>query len=166
MKIQNIFKHRERQEGFTLIELLVVIAIISLLSSIVFASLSSARVKARDARRLSDIHQLVIALNLYASDNNGKYPIAGTFYCLGHTTATSCGNEQYTGNDALNAMIQPYIPVIPDDPKAHGHNPSTCWGDSYQYSSTPDGSGPLYIGTMKMHRLPQPLPVFLARTVV
>ena len=39
----------KNKNGFTLIELLVVVAIISLLSSIVFASLSSARAKGTDA---------------------------------------------------------------------------------------------------------------------
>lgn len=63
-----------KNKGFTLIELLVVVAIISLLSSIVFASLNTARAKARDARRLSDLHQLDNALALYASDHNGSYP--------------------------------------------------------------------------------------------
>lgn len=61
------------RRGFTLIELLVVIAIIGILSSIVLASLNSARKKGRDARRVADIKQLQLALELYY-DANGAYP--------------------------------------------------------------------------------------------
>ena len=61
--------------GFTLIELLVVIAIIGILSSIVLASLNSARQKGRDARRIADVKQLQLALELYY-DANGQYPTA------------------------------------------------------------------------------------------
>jgi prepilin-type N-terminal cleavage/methylation domain-containing protein len=46
------------KKGFTLIEMLVVIAIIGLLSSVVIIGLSSARAKARDARRITDVAQL------------------------------------------------------------------------------------------------------------
>ena len=60
--------------GFTLIELLVVIAIIGLLSSIVLASLNSARNKATVIRAASDLKQITNALVLYQSDNNGNYP--------------------------------------------------------------------------------------------
>ncbi|QQR82870.1 type II secretion system protein [Candidatus Campbellbacteria bacterium] len=62
--------------GFTLIELLVVIAIIGILSSVVLASLNSAREKARDAKRISDIKQIQLALELYADSHAGLYPAA------------------------------------------------------------------------------------------
>jgi type II secretion system protein G len=64
------------QKGFTLIELLVVIAIIGILSAVVLVSLNSARAKSRDARRLSDIRQIMTALEIYYNDN-GAYPDAG-----------------------------------------------------------------------------------------
>lgn len=60
--------------GFTLIELLVVIAIIGILSSVVLASLGTARLKGRDARRLSDMKQIRLALELWNDANNGEYP--------------------------------------------------------------------------------------------
>jgi len=63
------------QRGFTLIELLVVIAIIGLLSSVVLASLNTAREKSRDARRISDLRQIQTALELYYDDQTpGGYP--------------------------------------------------------------------------------------------
>jgi len=66
-----------RHGGFTLIELLVVIAIIGILATTVMTSLNSARAKARDVRRIADIHQLQLALQL-AYDTNGRYPAALT----------------------------------------------------------------------------------------
>ncbi|MEK7530875.1 MAG: prepilin-type N-terminal cleavage/methylation domain-containing protein [Patescibacteria group bacterium] len=59
--------------GFTLIELLVVIAIIGILSSIVLASLNDARLKSRDAKRVADVKQIQLALELYY-DATGSYP--------------------------------------------------------------------------------------------
>ena len=49
---------RRKERGFTLIELLVVIAIIGMLSSVILASLNSARKKGRDSRRLQDLRQI------------------------------------------------------------------------------------------------------------
>ncbi|MDO8564485.1 MAG: type II secretion system protein [bacterium] len=66
-----------KSRGFTLIELLVVIAIIGLLSSVVFASLNSARGKARDARRKADLTQISKALELYYDTHNGTYLVSG-----------------------------------------------------------------------------------------
>ncbi|MBI2048715.1 MAG: type II secretion system protein [Parcubacteria group bacterium] len=52
-------------QGFTLIELLVVIAIIGVLSSVVFASLNSARTRGNDAARISNVKSLETAMELY-----------------------------------------------------------------------------------------------------
>lgn len=86
----NFFTNRQR--GFTLIELLVVIAIIGILSSVVLASLNSARQKSRDARRIGDIKQLQLALEMYYDSNNG-YP------------------------SSTAALAPDYIPVQPSDPQ-------------------------------------------------
>ena len=67
-----------KQAGFTLIELLVVIAIIGLLSTLAVVALNNARMKARDARRISDVKQTQTALELYYNDANG-YPASLTF---------------------------------------------------------------------------------------
>jgi len=83
--------YHKNKQGFTLIELLVVIAIIGILSSVVLASLNSARQKSRDARRISDIKQIQLALELYF-DSNANYP-----------TATS-------------ALVPTYIATDPTDP--------------------------------------------------
>ncbi len=67
------FTKKKGQKGFTLIELLVVIAIIGILATIVLVSLNTARQKARDVRRVSDLRQVALALEMYYDDNGG-YP--------------------------------------------------------------------------------------------
>jgi prepilin-type N-terminal cleavage/methylation domain-containing protein len=59
------------KNGFTLVELLVVIAIIGLLSSVVFASLKSARLKARDAAVKQMVRQFgdLMAMEYDASES-------------------------------------------------------------------------------------------------
>lgn len=63
---------KKLQRGFTLIELLVVIAIIGILSSIVLASLSSARSKGTDAAIQTTLSNMRAQAELFYS-NNGNY---------------------------------------------------------------------------------------------
>ena len=60
-------------KGFTLIELLVVVAIIALLTSIGLIAFVSARQKARNAKRASDMVQMLNALELFKAQHAG-YP--------------------------------------------------------------------------------------------
>ncbi len=101
---------KNNTKGFTLIELLVVIAIIGILSSVVLASLNSARTKARDARRISDVKQIQLALEMYYDDNNSSYPTALT---------------------AENLVTPGYIASVPLDPST---------GAGYSYAALGSGS--------------------------
>ena len=65
------------QSGFTLIELLVVIAIIAILSTIVLASLGSARQRARDTRASSEISSMRAQAELYYNDHALSYGSSG-----------------------------------------------------------------------------------------
>ena len=87
-----------RTKGFTLIELLVVIAIIGVLASIVLASLDGARKKGRDARRISDLKQIQLALELFF-DTNRAYPATEAIL---YTTGTG--------------LAPTFIPTVPKDP--------------------------------------------------
>ena len=100
------------KKGFTLIELLVVIAIIGLLSSIVLASLSSARTKAKNAAYLAELKQLIIAMKLYREDNNGNYPLTPQGSPPARDTSYGFGDD--SGSYVFSDLVADgYIPSIP-----------------------------------------------------
>ena len=101
---------KKMHKGFTLIELLVVIAIIGLLSTLAVVALNSAREKARDAKRVSDVKQVQTALELYYSDNQ-QYPDGAG--------ALGVAITRLDGDGFGAAATEPvYMGLMPRDPQS------------------------------------------------
>jgi type IV pilus assembly protein PilA len=82
------------KKGFTLIELLVVIAIIGILSSVVLASLNTARSKGADAAVKSNLNNIRAQAEI-VYDNNGSYALvcADTNVAKGQAAAVAAGGN-------------------------------------------------------------------------
>lgn len=103
-------KTQKSLSGFTLIELLIVITIIGILAVALLPSVLGAPSRARDAARKADMNNLIGALELYNSDNQG-YPASAQ--CFGPAT----------GAASVSTVLDKYItggkaPVDPQDNNA------------------------------------------------
>lgn len=144
--------------GFTLIELLVVIAIIGVLSSVVLASLNSARQRARDAAVKTGVRELSTLMQLEYNDtgsfanlqsgwdynatdcNNsfaGSYATNARQIC---TSVVSNGGAMYTGNNTNLSTHFSIMGLLP------GAGRYYCRGSSGGTSDTETGSNWLSAG--------------------
>src|SRR5256885_5082300 len=62
------------RRAFTLIELLVVIAVMAVLAALLLPALARSKESGRRIACINNLHQLGIALNLYTSENEGRFP--------------------------------------------------------------------------------------------
>jgi prepilin-type N-terminal cleavage/methylation domain-containing protein len=93
------------KKGFTLIELLVVVAIISLLTSVIMASMASSKQKAQNSKVLQEKRSIELAVQLMiSSSGNYPYPGNGSWHCLASTNCV-IGGIVYTPSSAGGLAI-------------------------------------------------------------
>ena len=114
--------------AFTLIELLVVIAIVGILSGFVLVSLNSATDSANDARRKSDLSQIVKALLVY-NTSNPTYPIET---CAIGSTCSETVNNALGSASSITGPNNTYYTYSSDD--GTSFTVSAIMSDTYAYS--------------------------------
>lgn len=107
------------QKGFTPIELLVVVSLIGVLATLVIANMNSARERARDAQRKSDLRNIQTALRLYYNDN-GSYPLKAVV-------------DSFWGSEWSDDGVT-YMNLLPNDPLAPAQVYTYTYTDSETYT--------------------------------
>lgn len=74
--LKQVRKEENMKKRFTLIELIVVMAIIAILSAMLLPALSTARARARSISCVSNLKQMALIFQSYATDNNDSFPKA------------------------------------------------------------------------------------------
>lgn len=120
--------------GFTLVELLVVIGVLALLLGVLVPALDQARRTARSLVGGNRQRQIVLAVNLYATDHEGWYPESvATAAMLGRTwrwqeprMMKACSARADGYRSSMANYLRPYLPEAavlscPSSPGTYAH---------------------------------------------
>ncbi len=128
------------QKGFTLIEIIIVISIISILSVLGISSYQNIQKQSRDTKRISDINELVRAIQTYHL-RTGNWP--------GEADTSGAQISQDCTSDLISDLLaEDTIKTVPNDPlganvscTAHDGDPVNV-DDLYFYGWDSTHNGP------------------------
>ena len=94
------------KRGFTLIELLITMSILGVLATLGFGSFTSARLKAADAKKKSDLTTIAKSLEAYVNDHR-SYPTSsnGRIVCITPNTTCDWGEPFSDGSTTYTATL-------------------------------------------------------------
>ncbi len=140
-------KTESRRAAFTLIELLVVIAIIAILAGMLLPVLGRAKEAGRKTKCSSNLHNMGLAMIMYADDNNGFIPRGNDPVWWQVLTPTLGGRSRRD-----YGKVQVYTcPSYPDKRQL------ICYVvNAWTFSSPRDKTGSEQIGLTRMNKLQAP----------
>jgi len=116
------FKEK-KNKAFTLVELLVVISMIGALTSVTLVNVKNTRERIRDTRRLSDMKQIIGAIELY-EEKYGYLPLRGG-------TNQTCSGEHlgegtYVDHELSEFIDTPADPLVGESGFYYAYDPCHC----------------------------------------
>lgn len=145
----------QKTRAFTLIELLVVVAIIGVLAAIVLGSVGSARARARDVQRKSDLRTISQALTMWAIDNNNDYSMRGSG-CGSGGNGAGYIDSSYGNTSIIMCLVNGgYLPYAIDDPL---HPAPDSGGRAHRYMKYNCGAEGKTLLMANLESTPSPAP--------
>ena len=120
-------KSRRNGPAFTLIELLVVVAIIAILAAMLLPALTKSKERARRVRCSSNLHQIGIAIQIYANDNRDWLP------AVNGTSNWPWDLPDVTVTNLLRTGMQREVLYCPSAVQQDNDTLWTYWASNYGY---------------------------------